>query len=449
MPCVPSREAASPLRQQAIAACEAYYAAEGQAQVLQPGSDYLPAAAKDVNGADLATLVDACLDMWLTAGRFSLAFEAALPKYFARKAKALLVNSGSSANLVAATALGSPLLKPYDLQPMQPGDEVITAAAGFPTTLNPILQNGWRACLVDVDCRTLNALPEAIMAAKGPKTRGVFLAHTLGNPFEVDRLAAWCQQENLYLLEDCCDAFGATVNGRPVGSFGDYASLSFYPAHHMTMGEGGAVLPRNSRLRRVAASIRDWGRDCWCEPGQDNTCGKRFDWQLGKLPAAYDHKYTYSSIGYNLKATDMQAALGLSQLQRVGDFIAARRRNWASLYAGIKASPLLCEYLHPTEPSARSDPSWFGFPLLCHANISRQKLINFLEARRIGTRLVFAGNITKQPAYSGVDFRIPAPLPNTDRIMQQAFWIGVHPRLDAGCCAYMLESLEAGVRAQL
>jgi CDP-6-deoxy-D-xylo-4-hexulose-3-dehydrase len=436
------------LRQQALAACQAYHRAQATAQNLRPGEAYLPASAKVVDEADLAGLVDASLDMWLTAGRFSLQFEATLPTYFARRPKALLVNSGSSANLVAASSFASPLLKKGDLAPMLPGDEVITAAAGFPTTINPIIQNGWRPCLVDVDATTLNALPEAIKAARGPKTRAVFLAHTLGNPYQVDELASWCKQEGLFLLEDCCDAFGATISGRPVGSFGDFATLSFYPAHHITMGEGGAVLPRTSRLRRIAASLRDWGRDCWCEPGQDNTCGKRFAWKLGDLPEGYDHKYTYSSIGYNLKATDMQAALGLTQLAKVEGFIAARRRNWAHLYQGIRSSPILNEALQPTEPTPGSDPSWFGFPMLCSPGIDRHALILYLEAQRVGTRLVFAGNVVKQPAYRHVDFRIPAPLHQTDRIMHQAFWIGVHPRLDARCCDYMLEQLEAGILAQ-
>jgi CDP-6-deoxy-D-xylo-4-hexulose-3-dehydrase len=434
------------MRRRALEACRAYFEAHGAAAPLVPGSSYLAASAKSVDGDDLANLVDASLDMWLTAGRFSLEFEATLPKYFNRRANALLVNSGSSANLVAASAFGSPLLNRGDRRPMQAGDEVVTAAAGFPTTINPILQNGWVPRLVDVDLKTLNALPETVIEACTPKTRAIFLAHTLGNPFRADVLAKFCQERGMFLLEDCCDAFGATLSDGPVGSFGDYATLSFYPAHHMTMGEGGAVVSRNARLRRAAASMRDWGRDCWCEPGEDNTCGKRFTQQHGELPFGYDHKYTYSSIGYNLKATDMQAALGLSQLKKVDGFVQARRRNWAFLYEGLTQSPTLREHLEPVEPTPGSDPSWFAFPLICRPHVDRNRLVSFLEKEKIGTRLVFAGNIAKQPAYQQVKFAGLAPMPNTEAIMQRAFWLGVHPRLNTSCLSYMLETLEKGLR---
>ena len=322
---------------------------------------------------------------------------------------------------------------------------MITAAAGFPTTVNPILQNGWMPVFVDVDPVTLNATPEAVMAARTPRTRAVVLAHTLGNPYRVDQVAEWCKREGLYLIEDCCDALGARVGNSPVGSFGDFATLSFYPAHHITMGEGGAVLPSSGKWKRVAESLRDWGRDCWCEPGKDNTCGKRFCWKLGALPEGYDHKYTYSNIGYNLKVTDMQAAIGLSQLRKAGAFIEARRRNWKRLREGVRASPVLSARLRPIEATPGTEPSWFGFPMLCEEGIDREKLVAFLEERKVGTRLVFAGNLTRQPAYRGANYRVHGELKATDAIMARAFWVGVHPALDEARIAYMLEQLEAGI----
>jgi CDP-4-dehydro-6-deoxyglucose reductase, E1 len=430
-------------------ACRAVFQKEHVLRPFIAGVTYVPASAKVMDVNDMLSLVDASLDLWLTAGRYSNEFEAALPKLFNRRANALLVNSGSSANLVAASSLGSPLLAEKGIEPLKPGDEVITAAAGFPTTINPILQNNWRAVLIDVDAETLNASLDGLMAARTSKTRAVILAHTLGNPYRADLISKWCEQEGLYLIEDCCDALGATVAGDPAGSFGDYATLSFYPAHHITMGEGGAVISRSARWRRAAESMRDWGRDCWCEPGKDNTCGKRFEWQLGGLPCGYDHKYTYSSIGYNLKATDMQAAIGMSQLEKVPKFVAARRRNWRKLFEGINASPLLQKHLKPVAPVEETDPSWFGFPMHCINGTNRNKLIAFLEDHKVGTRLVFGGNMTKQPAYKNVDFLIPAPLTNTDLIMTNAFWIGVHPALDEARINYMLEQLEAGIRNQL
>ena len=342
------------------------------------------------------------------------------------------------------------MMNDLKLKPLEKGDEVITAAAGFPTTVNPIVQNGWIPVFVDVDFMTINALPETVMAARTSKTRAVVLAHTLGNLYRSDILAEWCKKENLYLIEDCCDALGASIgpNDAPVGSFGDYATCSFYPAHHITMGEGGAVISKNGRLKRVAESIRDWGRDCWCEPGKDNTCGKRFGWTLGDLPCGYDHKYTYSNIGYNLKATDMQAAVGLSQLKKLPRFIEARRSNWKKLYDGIKSSRTLSEKLTPVEPTAGTKPSWFGFAIHTAPEVNREKLVEFLENHKVGTRLLFGGNITKQPAYKHVDFRVHGDLTNTDRIMNRTFWIGVHPALDDRKIAYMLEQLESGLRAQ-
>lgn len=413
-----------------------------QAPKFIPGESYIPVTAKVVDSDDLSLLLEASLDMWLTAGRYGREFESAFPKYFDRQTKALLVNSGSSANLVAVSSLGSPLLRDFGRQPIVPGDEVITVAAGFPTTVNPIVQNGWTPVFVDVDLQTINALPEKIMDAKTSKTKAVVLAHTLGNPFRADLISEWCAKENLFFIEDCCDALGAKVQGRAVGSFSDYATASFYPAHHITMGEGGAVLSRDGRFKKIAESIRDWGRDCWCEPGKDNTCKKRFDWQLGDLPDGYDHKYIYSQLGYNLKVTDMQAALGVAQLKKLDGFIQKRRDNWNYLYNGIKSSAFLSERLSPIEPTPGTEPSWFGFPLICHDSVHREKIVATLENRKVGTRLLFAGNLTKQPAYKNVNYRIHGELKNTDKIMNKVFWIGVHPGLDQVKMDYMLEQLE-------
>lgn len=442
----------SQLRTTALNAARAFFDAREPARFVA-GQTYIPATAKVVDSDDLEMLIDASLDMWLTAGRFSKQFEQELPSWFQRSSKALLVNSGSSANLLAVSSLGSALLPQLKLKPLERGDEVITVAAGFPTTVNPIIQNGWKPVFVDIDRATLNALPEKIFAAKTPKTRAVVLAHTLGNPYRSDQIAEFCKNEGLYLVEDCCDALGATVttadgSAKPVGSFGEYATLSFYPAHHITMGEGGAVLSKDGRWRRAAESLRDWGRDCWCDPGVDNTCNKRFDWTLGDLPCGYDHKYTYSSIGYNLKVTDMQAALGVSQLRKVTGFIEKRRRNWQALYDGITQSPVLRDRFEPVVATPGTNPSWFGFPLYCRGGLDRNKVTRFLEERKVGTRLVFGGNLLKQPAYKGIDCRVVGSLENTDAVMNTAFWIGVHPALDGAKITYMLEMLEAAVKAQ-
>jgi CDP-4-dehydro-6-deoxyglucose reductase, E1 len=432
-------------RREILEASKAWFDGRPKAPFV-PGETYIPASAKVVDGDDLELLVDASLDMWLTAGRYSTQFERELPAHFGRKAPAVLVNSGSSANLVAISSLGSTMLSQLKQRPLEPGDEVITVACGFPTTVNPILQNGWVPVFVDVDFRTLNARPEDVMAARTPKTRAVVLAHALGNPYRSDVLAEWCRKEGLYLIEDCCDALGATIGGERVGSFGDYATVSFYPAHHITMGEGGAVMSRSAQLRRIAESVRDWGRDCWCEPGKDNTCGKRFDWKLGELPQGYDHKYTYSNIGYNLKVTDMQAALGVSQLRKADRFIAARKANWRRLRDGILGSPLLKERLMPAEPTEGTEPSWFGFPIHCAPGVDRTKLVRGLEDRKVGTRLVFGGNLLKQPAYRGARYRVHGELKATDEVMSRSFWIGVHPALDEARIAYMLEQLESCLR---
>lgn len=412
-----------------------------------PGQSYIPVTAKTLEADDLEALIDSSLDLWLTAGRFGREFEATLPALFGRKTGALLVNSGSSANLVALSSLGSPMLKSLGRKALSPGDEIITLAAGFPTTVNPIVQNGWKPVFVDIDLKTLNALPEQIFAAKTDKTRAVIIAHTLGNPFQAKEIADWCKKEGLYLIEDCCDALGATVGEQPVGSFGDLATVSFYPAHHITTGEGGAVISSDGKWKRVAESIRDWGRDCWCEPGVDNTCKKRFDWTLGQLPCGYDHKYTYSQLGYNLKVTDMQAAIGVSQMKKLPKFVDARRKNWKTLYDGVKSSPILSKHLQCVEPTPGTNPSWFGFPMHAGDSIDRDRLVRNLETRKIGTRLLFAGNLTKQPAYQGVDYRVHGNLESTDRVMRKTFWLGVHPGLTPAMTSYMLENLEKEVKS--
>ncbi|HEY8278680.1 MAG TPA: lipopolysaccharide biosynthesis protein RfbH [Bdellovibrionota bacterium] len=428
-----------------------YFRANFQAKPFVPGETYIPPSGKLMSEDDLAALVDASLDLWLTAGRFSKEFEAEIPKQFGRKISGLLVNSGSSANLVAISALSAPMMEKLGRPRLKPGDEVITVAAGFPTTVNPLVQTGLKPVFVDVDLTTLDATLEQIQSAfvKG-KTKAVVLAHTLGNPYRADLLAKWCASEGLYLIEDCCDALGAEIESESgmslAGSFGDYSTVSFYPAHHITTGEGGAVMPKDGRLRKVAESMRDWGRDCWCEPGKDNTCGKRFGQQLGDLPDGYDHKYTYSNVGYNLKATDMQAALGLTQLKRVKEFIEVRRRNWKTLYDGIKSSPVLKNKLIPVEPTQGTRPSWFGFAMHTAPGLDREKLVAKLEERKVGTRLMFAGNLVRQPAYKGVDYRVVGELKNTDEVMKRTFWIGVHPQIDAAMARYMLETLERTVK---
>lgn len=438
-------------RKPVLDAARDYFLKSSKSNQFIPGETYIPVTTKVIDEVDLDHLLDASLDLWLTAGRYANEFEAALPSWMGRKAPALLVNSGSSANLLAISSFGSPMMNQLKRRAIQRGDEVITVAAGFPTTVNPIIQNGWTPVFVDVDPKTLNTNLELVQQAFTPKTRAVVLAHTLGNPYRADLLAEWCEKEGLFLLEDCCDALGAEIQGtdgslRRVGSFGDYATLSFYPAHHITMGEGGAVVGATTQLRRIAESIRDWGRDCWCEPGKDNTCKKRFCWKLGDLPEGYDHKYVYSNIGYNLKVTDMQAALGVSQLKKAEAFIEARRKNWKKLYDGVQRSPVLRNKLTPVEPVPGTNPSWFGFPLYCDEGLNRSKLTAFLEDRKIGTRMVFGGNLLRQPAYRNIEHRVVGGLAATDRIMNHAFWIGVHPALNDEKIQYMLEQLEAGIK---
>lgn len=434
------------IRNQILSLSEEYFQKKFAPSDFVPGKTYIPVTTKKLDPEDLRFLLEASLDLWLTTGRFGRAFEKDFATFVGNKVPSLLVNSGSSANLVAVSSLSSPQLKKQGFKPLEIGDEVITVAAGFPTTVNPIVQNGWIPVFVDVDLKTLNALPEQIMEAKTSKTRAVVLAHTLGNPYRADVLADWCEKEGLFLVEDCCDALGATIGDKPVGSFGSLSTYSFYPAHHMTMGEGGAVVCRDSVLRRIAESIRDWGRDCWCEPGVDNTCGKRFGWSLGTLPTGYDHKYTYSHIGYNLKVTDMQAAIGLSQLKKASTFIEARRANWKKLRSGFESSPVLREYFNPVEATPGTHPSWFGFPVHVNEALSREKVVAYLEEHKVGTRLLFSGNLTRQPAYQNTQHRIVGSLSNTDQIMKNTFWVGVHPLLDERRITYMLETLERATK---
>jgi CDP-6-deoxy-D-xylo-4-hexulose-3-dehydrase len=369
-------------------------------------------------------MTEAVLDGWLTTGRFNEAFEKRLAKYLGRRA-VLTTNSGSSANLVAFSALTSPRLGE---RAIKPGDEVIGVAAGFPTTVNPILQFGAVPVFVDVELPTYNIDPAKIEAAIGPRTKAIMLAHTLGNPFDLAKVRALCDTYNLWLIEDCCDALGSTYGGQMVGTFGDIGTLSFYPAHHITMGEGGAVFTNNPLLKRIMESFRDWGRDCYCEPGQDNTCKQRFCQQLGALPEGYDHKYTYSHLGYNLKITDMQAACALAQMDRLEGFIEARKRNFAWLSEHLAA----CEpFLILPQATAGSDPSWFGFPLTLRdgCGFKRVELVRYLDTQGVGTRLLFAGNLVRQPYMEGRNFRISGELTLTDKVMNDTFWIGLWPGL--------------------
>ena len=405
---------------------------------FEAGKHAVPPSGKVLGAAELQNMVEASLDGWLTTGRFNDAFEQRLCDFLGVK-HALTTNSGSSANLLAFSALTSHKLGE---RAIQPGDEVISVAAGFPTTVNPILQFGAVPVFVDVQLGTYNIDPARIEAAISPKTKAIMLAHTLGNPYDLDVITALAKKYNLWLIEDCCDALGSTYNGKLVGTFGDIGTLSFYPAHHITMGEGGAVFTNNDQLHQIVESFRDWGRDCYCQPGKDNTCGKRFCQKLGDLPYGYDHKYTYSHLGYNLKISDMQAACALAQMDRVEEFIAARKANFAYLKAGLKS----CEdFLLLPEATPNSDPSWFGFPITIKANagINRVDLLQYLDQHKIGTRLLFAGNLTRQPYMKGRNFRIAGELTNTDIVMNDTFWIGVYPGLNKEMLDFVIARLEA------
>ena len=388
-----------------------------------PGESPVPVSGKVLDGTDIASLVDASLDGWLTAGRFHDDFERALAKYVGVR-NALFVNSGSSANLIALAGLTSPKL---GKRALKAGDEVITVAAGFPTTVNPIIQNGMVPVFVDVELGTYDAVIDQVKEAISSKTRAIMMAHTLGNPFDVGAIKAICKEHNLYLIEDSCDALGSTYDGKRTGSFGDTATVSFYPAHHITTGEGGAVFVNSPLIKKQVESFRDWGRDCYCATGHDNTCRKRFDWQLGDLPKGYDHKYIYGHIGYNLKATDMQAALGLSQMQKLDTFVQARKDNFAYLKKSLET---IDDFIFP-EATLNSEPSWFGFGLTIkpESGLDRTALLKHLDEKKIGSRLLFGGNLLKQPAYRNVEHRVVGDLKNTNLIMTNTFWLGVYPGL--------------------
>jgi CDP-6-deoxy-D-xylo-4-hexulose-3-dehydrase len=424
---------------EAIANLVEEYAAIALApQPFLPGLTVVPPSGKVLGADELKNMVEASLDGWLTSGRFNAEFEKKLAAFIGIK-HLITVNSGSSANLVAFSTLTSPNL---GKRAIQKGDEVIGVAAGFPTTVNPILQFGAVPVFVDVDFLTHNIDASKIEAAIGPKTKAIMLAHSLGNPFNLDAVTDLCKKYNLWLIEDCCDALGSTYRGQMVGTFGDIGTLSFYPAHHITMGEGGAVFTNNDELKTIAESFRDWGRDCFCAPGKDNTCGKRFCQKLGKLPEGYDHKYTYSHLGYNLKITDMQAACGLAQLEKAQDFIQARKDNFAFLKARLKDCE---EFVYLPEPTEHSDPSWFGFPITLKDNcsVTRVDLLTYLDQNKVGTRLLFAGNLTCQPYMIGATYRISGDLTNTNNVMNNTFWIGVQPALTREMLEFAAQKIES------
>jgi CDP-6-deoxy-D-xylo-4-hexulose-3-dehydrase len=426
------------LREQIRALVAQYGALASAPRPFEPGTTVIPPAGKVVGAPEMAMMVDASLDAWLTTGRFNEQFEAKLAAFIGVK-HLITVNSGSSANLVAFQTLTSPSL---GMRAIQPGDEVIGVAAGFPTTVNPILQFGAVPVFVDVELGTYNIDASLIEAAITDKTKAIMLAHTLGNPYNLDVIVKLCKKYHLWLIEDCCDALGATYKGRMVGTFGDIGTMSFYPAHHITMGEGGAVFTNNAELKQIAESFRDWGRDCYCGPGKDNTCGKRFCWKMGTLPEGYDHKYIYSHLGYNLKITDMQAACGLAQLDRAEGFIQARKDNFAYLTERLQSC---AEFLILPQATEHSDPSWFGFPLTLkpEANVSRVDLLTYLDQYKIGTRLLFAGNLTRQPYMTGRNYRVSGELTNTDRVMHDTFWIGVFPGLTREMLDFAADKIEA------
>jgi CDP-6-deoxy-D-xylo-4-hexulose-3-dehydrase len=407
-----------------------------------PGESPVPVSGKVFDAEDLQYLLDASLDFWLTTGRFAEEFEREFAKVMGIH-RALLVNSGSSANLVAFSALTAEKLGEKRIKP---GDEMITVAAGFPTTVNPAIQYGVVPVFVDVALPTYDIDVRYLEEALSPKTKLIMLAHTLGNPFDLKTVSEFAKKHNLWLIEDCCDAVGAKYDGRGVGTFGDFATASFYPAHHITMGEGGCVLTNKSLLKTLAESFRDWGRDCYCAPGKDNTCSKRFEWQLGDLPFGYDHKYTYSNIGYNLKATDMQASVGVSQLKKLPSFIAARKRNFDYLKAGLSD---LQEYFALPEATPNSEPSWFGFPIAVKegAPFDRNRVIDWLDEHKIATRLLFGGNLVRQPAYKNIQKRVIGDLPVTDFVMNNVFWIGVYPGLTEEMLGYVVDVFHELVKA--
>ncbi len=418
-----------------------YWRTQSKSSPFIAGETPVPVSGKILSDLDISALVDSSLDGWLTSGDYTDRFQRKLANYVGVRS-ATFVNSGSSANLLALTALTSPRLGKRRLLP---GDEIITPALGFPTTVNPIIQNGMLPVFVDVNLSTMDAKEEAVLSAITPNTKAVMMAHTLGNPFNVEFIKKLCSEKNLWLIEDNCDALGSKYSSQRTGQFGDTSTISFYPAHHITTGEGGAVLTNSPQIKKLIESFRDWGRDCYCETGHDNTCQKRFDWQLGELPRGYDHKYIYSHIGYNLKATDMQAALGESQLDCIDDFVESRKKNFTQLYEGLSEIP---DFIMPVA-TENSEPSWFGFPLTIKSSSSleRTELLRFLDSRKIGTRLLFAGNILKQPAYMNIKHRVVGDLENADLIMRNSFWLGVFPGLTTEMIDYVIKSVKEFVSA--
>ena len=431
-------EKMSQLRDQISGLVDQYAALAFEAKPFVPGSTPVPPSGKLLDGEEIKGMVQASLDAWLTTGRFNDEFEKRLAAFIGVR-YLLTVNSGSSANLVAFNALTSPKL---GARAIRLGDEVIGVAAGFPTTVNPILQFGAVPVFVDVELGTYNIDAAKIEAAISPKTKAIMLAHTLGNPYNLEVVTGLCKKYNLWLIEDCCDALGSTYDGRNVGTFGDIGTLSFYPAHHITMGEGGAVFTNNPELKQIAESFRDWGRDCYCAPGKDNTCSKRFCQKLGELPAGYDHKYTYSHLGYNLKITDMQAACGLAQLEKAAFFVRKRKENFAFLKNRLASCE---EFLILPQATENSDPSWFGFPITLRekASLDRVQLLQYLDQHKIGTRLLFAGNLTRQPYMIGRQFRVSGDLTNTDIVMNNTFWIGVQPALSDEMLEFSASKIES------
>ena len=422
------------LRSQILDLVGDYYSSAFPPADFVPGTTPVPVAGRCFDGKDIQSLVDASLDFWLTTGRYAADFERDMAHFLGSR-YSILVNSGSSANLLAISSLRSPQLK---ARALKPGDEVITVAAGFPTTVNPIIQNGLVPVFVDISLPTYNVDVTQLEQAYSGRTKAVMLAHTLGNPFDLEQVLKFTEEHGLWLIEDCCDALGSIYQGRMTGTFGDLATFSFYPAHHITMGEGGCVSGRKRELQPLLESFRDWGRACWCKPGKDNSCMKRFDWKLGDLPFGYDHKYTYSHIGYNLKATDMQAAVGCSQMKKLPSFTGIRRRNFELLYQGLKD---LSEFFVMPEATPGSIPSWFGFPLSLRDNapFNRNSLLRFLDEHKIASRLLFGGNLIRQPAYRDVPYRVAGDLKVSDTVMDQTFWIGVYPGLTGPMIDYVLD----------
>jgi CDP-6-deoxy-D-xylo-4-hexulose-3-dehydrase len=428
------------LRKQILELTAEYYAEAFPRKEFIPEESSVPVSGKVIEAEDIQSVVESALDGWFTTGRFAKEFEKKLARFVGVRSVSL-VNSGSSANLVALSCLTSPKLGERRLRP---GDEVITVAAGFPTTINPIIQNNLIPVFVDVTLPTMQIDVALLQSALSDRTKAIMVAHGLGNPFDLHPLMEFAKENKLWVIEDCCDALGSEYRGQKVGTFGDLATASFYPAHHITMGEGGAVMTNSPVLQVLADSFRDWGRDCWCDPGKDNTCGKRFDWQLGTLPCGYDHKYIYSHIGYNLKPTDMQAALGLSQLEKLPQFIEARKRNVAYLANNLKEAE---NFLMLPTATPGTDPSWFGFPIGVRedAPFTRDQLVQELESKKIATRLLFGGNLLRQPAYEEVEYRVVGQLKNTDYIMNNVFWVGVYPGLSKPMLDYIAETILAFV----